>query len=162
MKYVIQKGLFLYFIVMPMSFYGQKIKENDIRKELHEFLISTNDAIKEQSITHPTLFIYDCLNNKIHVEYDLPKPQTGFFRFTTLSPHAYTHFLIFYEGNGYIIKMRRPLEKILVDIITHLKKSKEFTKDMSLFCVKEMVYWYFYNINNEGGVRVDMPTNKTP
>jgi len=141
MKYIMQKGLFVYFVVIPMSFYGQKIKGNDIRRELHEFLISTDDAIKEQSIIHPTLFIYDCLNNKIHVEYDLPKHQVGFFRFTTMSPHKYTHFLIFCNENAYIINMRRPLEDILNELIKYLKKSKEFTKDISLLCINEMVFF---------------------
>ena len=150
MKYVLQKGLFFCFIAMSMFSYGQKIKGNDIRKELHAFLISTNDAIKEQSFSHPTLFIYDCLNNKIYVECDLSKYQVGFFRFTTMSPHKYMHFLIFCNGKGYIINMRKPLEEIFNEIIHYLKKSKEFTKDISLLCVNEIVYWYFYNINNDG------------
>ena len=149
-KCIVQKGLFFYFFVVSMLFYGQKIEGNNIREELHAFLISTDDAIKEQSISHPTLFIYDCLNNKIYVEYDLSKYQVAFFRFSTMSPHAYMHFLIFCNGKSYIINMRKPLEEIFNELINYLKKTKEFTKDISLLCVNEIVYWYFYNINNDG------------
>ena len=155
MKFILQKGVIFILFFITMFSYGQKIKINDVRNELHKFLISTNDAIKEQSIDHPTLFIYDCINKKLIFENDLPECQIGFFRFTTMSPHSYMHFLILYEGSGYIINMKQPLDRIIKELIRHLKRAQDFTKDRSLFCVDEVIYWELYNINNTGGIRLD-------